>query len=134
MPVSAPYAQRHMGYRKIFAQAEIDAIEDSAEVLCRDNRERYTMDFISDRIIFLAELDNFAQLPLKLLGPVPQRKDLSLADRYRAATVRVCDVDLGEGFGVLLKKLRMLLEISCNIFGFHALPLTRFQYRVVSLG
>src|SRR4029450_2703769 len=80
------------------------------------------MDFLSDRIIFFAELNDFAQLAFKLLRPVAQCKDLTLADRYRAAAVRVCYIDLRERFGVLLKKLGMFLQISCDLFGFHRSP------------
>ena len=80
------------------------------------------MDLLADRVVLLAELDDLAELPFELLGPVAQREDLPLADRDRAAAVRVRDVDLGERFGVVLEKLGMLFQITCDLFGFHRSP------------
>ncbi len=68
------------------------------------------MDLLADGVILFAELDDLAKFPFELLGPVAQRKDLALADRNRAAAVRVRDVDLGECFGVVLKKLGVLVS------------------------
>ena len=47
------------------------------------------MDFFAEFIVFFAVLDEFRQLAFENFGLLTQRQNLSLADRNRAPTVRM---------------------------------------------
>ncbi len=67
----------------------------------------------------LAEHDQFAQLVLELLALVAQGQDLALADRNRAAAVRMRNHDGGEKIRLVFEKFGVLLQVINDRIGCH---------------
>ena len=84
------------------------------------------MQFLADRIVVGAELDQLAQLRLELAVLFPQRNDLPFGDRNCMPAVRMRHIDLGKQIGVLLEEFRVLLKIIGDRLGVHPCFLVGF--------
>ena len=75
------------------------------------------MNFFGKRIIFFAKMYQLGEFGLQQFDFLARGDQLALRDGYRAATVRVYDVDVEQHIHVLLKKIRVRSQEFGDLFG-----------------
>ena len=125
---SRPDPERNVGDRKVLAKVEPDDARERREVACGEQCKSEAVNFLTDRVVLLAELYDFAQLAFEELAALAQGDDLALADRNCTAAVGVRYVDVREQIGELFEEFRMILQVARYGIGCHVRS-SRFSLR-----
>src|SRR3954467_10821526 len=79
----APDAQRDVRHGEVFSQVEVERMRERRKIGRAHQRGGQAMDLFADSVVFLAELDQLAELALQQARLVAQRDRLALSERNR---------------------------------------------------
>src|SRR5208282_6791497 len=83
-------------------------------------------------IVFLGEIQHLVQLFFESLVLLAQGQYLSFGKRNGASAIGMGNGDFRQHLGVGIKKLRVILQKLCDIFGSHCVTFIWLVYKLIS--